>query len=61
MIKVKYSDSTEEIYDNFTEAEDGILEHHASGVNPEHVVAVDSQGNEGQEYGCTWDVSLEEI
>jgi hypothetical protein len=59
-IEVSYSDSRLETYASLAEAKEGILEALANGVLPDLVEEVDEKGETVMEYGCVWDVTLEE-
>lgn len=60
-IRVSYDDGTVGDYDSLEAAKVEILEQFAAGALPDQVVEVDEDDNELRYFGCTWDVTLEEI
>jgi len=55
MIKVNYSDYTEDTYETEKDAEDAILEAHAEGVSVDYI----SDENGNHPYSCIWSVKLQ--
>ena len=61
IFEVEYNDCSITTYATLEEARAGILDANANGVTPDSIGELDDKGNVVRIYGCTWDVTLEEL